>query len=94
MSACQLADFYIVADKVVIYADLNRDESAVMINNSWVPIPNPQTNILEIVNSYKKQQTMLTYGPLPGTLIELRNVENSNANAQKAFATNPNSVKP
>ena len=56
MSACQMTDCYVVADKIVLYIELNSENSALMVNNSWVPISTPQVNVLDIVKTYKQNQ--------------------------------------
>jgi len=68
MSVCQMTECYQVADKCVVYIDLNSENAAVMINNAWVPIQNQNTSMLEIVNQYKQNQVFEVYAP--GVIIK------------------------
>ena len=58
MSACQLTECFLAAEKVVIYIELNNDNSSVMVDNKWDPIPNPNTSIFDVVSYYKKTLIM------------------------------------
>jgi len=84
MSACQLAECFITANKLVLYVNMNSNNAAMMTNNNWTPIEDENTNIIEISNKFKKMQLDDPRIPYPG--LVLQNDSNSSL-GQKVFPT-------
>jgi len=92
MIASQLSECMQIADLVVVYVDLNSDSSSIIINNNWVPIPDQNTNVLDIIKTYKENQVMNIYGN-PEMIIRPKGFIQKGDEAQRIF-TNSNSNKP